>query len=63
MLTNSTLSASIKAPSPYILLENILDTAIVINDKGIVQYFNKQAETFFGYNRFVCILINDQTAN
>jgi PAS domain S-box-containing protein len=37
--------------NPYVLLENILDTAIVINDKGSIQYFNKRAEAFFGYNR------------
>jgi PAS domain-containing protein len=43
--------ASNKTSNPYVLLENILDTAIVINDKGAIQYFNKRAEAFFGYNR------------
>jgi hypothetical protein len=28
--------------NPYALLESILDTTIVINDKGIVQFFNAQ---------------------
>lgn len=44
-------SASGKAANPYVLLENILDTAIVINEQGQVQYFNKRAEAFFGYSR------------
>lgn len=37
--------------SAYSLLESILDIAIVINEQGIVQFFNKRAEVFFGYSR------------
>lgn len=44
-------AATAKTSNPYMLLENILDTAIVINEKGSIQYFNKRAEAFFGYNR------------
>jgi len=51
VVSNDNSQSSNKTSNPYVLLENILDTAIVINEKGAIQYFNKRAETFFGYNR------------
>lgn len=42
-------AASLAAAAQFTLLENLLDTAIVIDSNGIIQFFNRQATALFGY--------------
>jgi len=40
--------------SPLLILlskDGILDVAIVINEQGTIQFFNRRAEAFFGYSK------------
>ncbi len=35
----------------FSILDNILDVGIVINEKGLIHFFNKKAEEFFQWKR------------
>ena len=37
--------------SPLAILDSFVDPAVVINDQGVIVFFNKSSETLFGYYR------------